>query len=616
MIQVRIMVFFSFILRFDGELASCEECFSSFYSQSSEDYEIICINTDDFINLSDFTDKINIVQTSSLEDIPDIVNGEIVCFLSSSYVLSDENTLSELKALIEKSDCDIFALNTQFNSSINYKNVFFNHNLKYLANREVITENVELNLCNFFFKSDFLKDNKKFLGEDDEIIVLSRLLLESGTVQTVPITLFNEENTKPFISEDIFKLFSTYFQLLELFYNDYPKVLNDVSANILENKFKVPELSLEEYEKLEKEFFKIEDILNEKSFEFSHKIISYFRYIKEIIESKIKRYETSISIIIPTYNVEKYIGECLNSLINQSFTDFEVIVVDDKSTDSTLDILDFYSRKDERIKYFKNSRKMGSGGSRNYGLSKARGKYVEFVDGDDWLDLMALERLFNFAEKYNVQTVMFKVVNFTDNGTEFIKDAYLSIPSLKRFNNKLFSFNDISDELFEISVVPMNKLYLRSFLMDINARFPEKYIHQDNPFFYQTFCESELIYLDDEYLYNRRLWKGSITHLRDDTELGTIEIVEEILKVFINNKLYCEFSELLLNRLLYKLRNRYTLVGDDYKEEYFIRSKRKLNKFMFEYGLYDDLKKYLWKENRNFFNRIIYSNTYNEFLNK
>ncbi len=323
---------------------------------------------------------------------------------------------------------------------------------------------------------------------------------------------------------------------------------------------------------------------------------------------------TLISIIIPTFNVEKYIAECLNSLINQSFSDFEIIVVDDCSTDSTLEIVKYFANKDCRIRFFENDKKVGSGGSRNFGLKQAKGKYIQFVDGDDWLDRNTLEKLYTCAEKFNAHIVIFKVLSFFDSSKHFFKEDYLTIPVLEKFNNKLFNSTEIFDEMFEISVSPINKLYLRLFLEDVGACFPENIIHQDNPFFYQVFCEAKRIYLLDEYFYNRRIWKGSITTLRDDTELGTVEIVEKILQVFLNNGLYNKFKISLLNRLIFKLRNRYNFVGNDFKKDYYFRVKLKLIKFISEYELYDDFIECLDVKNRIFFENVLYSNSFDEFI--
>lgn len=324
--------------------------------------------------------------------------------------------------------------------------------------------------------------------------------------------------------------------------------------------------------------------------------------------------EILISIIIPTYNVEKYIGECLDSLLKQTFEHFEIIIIDDLSTDSTEKIIQNYMQKDQRIKFLKNEYNSGPGISRNNGMKIAKGKYIQFIDGDDWLDLNTLERVYNYAEQYDAQMVMFKGIHFDDKSNLFYKDEYFSISCLSNFEDKLFSFDVITDELFKIFVGPVNKLYLRSFLEDIAASFPENRTHEDNPFFYQVFCESKRIYLTNEYFYNRRVWNGSVSTLRDDTELETVDVVEKILNVFLNNGLYDKFKELLLNRLLFKLRNRYTLVGDDFKEEYFLRAKIKLNKFMVEYDLRDDLVYCLRAENKKFFENLVYSNSFEEFV--
>ncbi|MBR0473360.1 MAG: glycosyltransferase family 2 protein [Methanosphaera sp.] len=322
-----------------------------------------------------------------------------------------------------------------------------------------------------------------------------------------------------------------------------------------------------------------------------------------------------ISIIIPTYNIENYLSECLTSILSQSFTNFEVIIIDDCSSDSTKCLIEYFMKKDYRIRLFENEHNVGPGISRNRGIEYARGKYVMFVDGDDWLDVDCLDKLFKCAEEYHTDMVMFKGLNFDDSSNRFYKNDYFSIPCLDRLNNSLFSFDDIhEDELFEIFVGPVNKLYLRSSIVDCGARFSECLTHEDNPFFYRAFCAADKIFLLDDYFYNRRVRSGSITNLRGDVELDTILVVEDILKVFIDNGLYNHFKEFLLNRLLFKLRNRYRLVGDDYKEEYFLRAKAKLDKFFSVYTLFDDFVKCLWSENRLFFDRLVFSESFEEFL--
>ena len=114
-----------------------------------------------------------------------------------------------------------------------------------------------------------------------------------------------------------------------------------------------------------------------------------------------------VSVIIPVYNVEKYLAVCLESLLIQTFTDFEVIVVDDCSTDNSLAIAESYlERFGGRLKIFSLEENTGSGAvPRNVGLEVASGKYVYFVDDDDLLIDIALDTLFNYAEEYQAQVV-------------------------------------------------------------------------------------------------------------------------------------------------------------------------------------------------------------------
>lgn len=107
--------------------------------------------------------------------------------------------------------------------------------------------------------------------------------------------------------------------------------------------------------------------------------------------------EVKISVIIPVYNVEKYLRECLDSVVNQTFKDIEIICVDDGSTDKSLEILQEYKRKDDRFVILQ-QRHSGAGAARNYGLKLAEGKYIQFLDSDDYFEPTLLEELYTRAE--------------------------------------------------------------------------------------------------------------------------------------------------------------------------------------------------------------------------
>ena len=101
-----------------------------------------------------------------------------------------------------------------------------------------------------------------------------------------------------------------------------------------------------------------------------------------------------VSVVIPVYNVEKYIRQTLDSVVNQTFKEIEIIIVDNKSTDKTLEIINEYAKNDSRFTIYKNSKNLKQGLARNFGVQMARGQYIFFIDGDDYMELNAIEKLY------------------------------------------------------------------------------------------------------------------------------------------------------------------------------------------------------------------------------
>lgn len=125
-----------------------------------------------------------------------------------------------------------------------------------------------------------------------------------------------------------------------------------------------------------------------------------------------------ISIIIPVYNVEKYLAECLDSCINQTLEDIEIICVDDCSTDNSYKILKEYQQKDSRIKIFRQEENKKQGVARNKGLEIATGEYIWFVDSDDYIDTKACQILYDAIKEFNVDMLCFSAIQFSDINNE------------------------------------------------------------------------------------------------------------------------------------------------------------------------------------------------------
>ncbi|WP_086239049.1 MULTISPECIES: glycosyltransferase family 2 protein [Campylobacter] len=147
-----------------------------------------------------------------------------------------------------------------------------------------------------------------------------------------------------------------------------------------------------------------------------------------------------ISIIIPVYNVEKYISQCLESAINQSLKDIEIIIVDDCGSDKSMDIAQEYAKKDNRIKIIKNSQNMGLFLTRCEGIKSATGEYILNLDSDDFLDLRACEIAYNATKDGYYDIIKFNAYNY-ENGNTTIFDKILendSFESLEEYANYMY----------------------------------------------------------------------------------------------------------------------------------------------------------------------------------
>jgi len=151
-----------------------------------------------------------------------------------------------------------------------------------------------------------------------------------------------------------------------------------------------------------------------------------------------------ISVVVPVYNVEKYLRECLDSLANQTFEDFEVICVNDGSDDSSIDILEEYASEDERFKIVSQENK-GLSGARNTGMDYIKGRYLLFLDSDDWLELNALELLYNHANALNSEMVIFPYRYFNQETKEYEENDFTKLNMFdSSVDNKNFNYKNIS----------------------------------------------------------------------------------------------------------------------------------------------------------------------------
>lgn len=210
-----------------------------------------------------------------------------------------------------------------------------------------------------------------------------------------------------------------------------------------------------------------------------------------------------VSVIIPVYNVEKYLRQCLDSVVNQTLRDIEIICVDDGSTDSSLSLLQKYASGDNRIKILQQENS-GAGIARNKGLAMASGKYILFLDSDDFFELDLCENLFYQAEKTEADIILYDADCYEQEKNKFVAVDWLL--NRRYFPKKeVFNRNDVPDELFLITAGgPWNKLWKRQFLSEHELLFPNMKSLEDVPFVYTAMALAERISIVPKVLAHYR----------------------------------------------------------------------------------------------------------------
>lgn len=211
-----------------------------------------------------------------------------------------------------------------------------------------------------------------------------------------------------------------------------------------------------------------------------------------------------VSIIVPVYNVENYLSKCVDSIINQTYRNLEIILVDDGSTDCSSKICDEYAKNDTRILVIHKANG-GQSEARNIGISESKGEYIFFVDSDDYIEYNAIETMLEIAENKNVDMVIADIYSVNEKG-EILNEG----KGQYTFQNEsLFSAEEAAQAFAELDWGPWNKLYKRSIHKDIY--FPQGKIHEDEAIMFQLFERCDKIVYTNARLYNYLQREGSTT---------------------------------------------------------------------------------------------------------
>ena len=261
-------------------------------------------------------------------------------------------------------------------------------------------------------------------------------------------------------------------------------------------------------------------------------------------------YEPKVSVIMPVYNVEAYLRECLNSVVDQTLKEIEIICIDDGSTDNSLSILKEYAQKDPRISVLQ-QKNLHAGVARNAGMTIAKGKYLSFLDADDFFELRMLEDCYSLIEKEGSEILLYQYWDYNDETHE---------PEQVRGINKKLT-NDESITLPTISArkqlmtmcnpMPWNKLICHQFIKDVGIRFQSQLASNDVYFSLSALaCSQKITLFYKPYVYYRYNRKGSLRNARDRSPFDFYKAYEKLYKILKKKRLYKTYQETFLTSLI------------------------------------------------------------------
>ena len=617
------------------------ECLDSIINQTLKTIEIICINdgsTDNSLEIIKeyiYDNRIIIINKNnsgygdSMNQGLNIASGEYIGIVESDDFI-DINMFENLYKITKKGDIDIIrsnfylyweknkkeALNFKilknlYNKIFNpmefqniflvqpsiwagiYKKLFLiKHDIKFLT-----TPGASYQDTSFFYKTLY-KANKIFCTKKAFYYYRQTNLNSSVNNNTLNKVIFAHielNEIEKFIKKDI-KLYNKnqrYFntkKITTLLWN-----LNRVDKKKQYNKILYKEIY---------EILKSDNYIHEQFNNFEINFLNHLKNNGEEITSEIflyspKEKNPQISVIIPIYNCEKYIKECLSSLIKQTFKNFEIICVNDGSNDDTLKILKKFETKDERIIIF-NQNNSGPGIARNIGMKKSKGKYLIFLDSDDIFKKTMLEELYIKIKENDSDVVICNSQNFEKKKwwKKFYEKNYMISNNI--IKQKTFSSLDIEKDFFNLFIWwPWDKLFKRKYIENLGIEYQNLKSSEDLFFVAASVIAAKKISYLDKILINHRIGiKNSVSNSRQKSWDNFYYALKE-LKRFIKEKgLYKRFKQDFIN----------------YVASFSIWQLENINGISFEL-LYKKIKNEWWNEfkvtkygKNYFYNQYLYKN--------
>ena len=245
-----------------------------------------------------------------------------------------------------------------------------------------------------------------------------------------------------------------------------------------------------------------------------------------------------ISVIVPVYNVEKWLNMCIDSILAQSYKNLEIILVNDGSTDKSKDICDSYSKKDNRVRVL-NIKNSGQSVARNIGLKEAKGDYILFIDSDDYIsDKAIIEKFINILDSNNYDFIYTSYCRFEDGNEEKITEILpinLTNDEIKNKEGKDILVDLLNKNSFHHA--PYLKVCRKEFILNNKLFFREGYYHEDAEWTFKVFYYAKKIFIYDKPWYMRRMRENSTITSRNESAIckklcDRLIIADDLIKFF------------------------------------------------------------------------------------
>lgn len=237
-----------------------------------------------------------------------------------------------------------------------------------------------------------------------------------------------------------------------------------------------------------------------------------------------------ISVIVPIYNVEDYLEECLRSIVSQTYTDLEILCVDDCTLDNSINIVRKFILADPRIRLITHKENRGLGGARNTGIREARGEYIMFIDSDDMVEPTMMEKMERAMREHKVDAAVCGISLVS--GSQVV-DHSSGFHVLKPTSSRMFHLNGHKERLTDIWPSAWNKIYRTALVREFACVFPERLLYEDHFFFYSYFTHIPSFYFVNEELYRYRVARqGSITSTPSGREKEVFTVLNSLEPIF------------------------------------------------------------------------------------